>query len=95
MTSLHLKGLLGTLVPAATLATIGGKLWMLDHGAAEAMIPTAIGYLLGWAAGILVTYGLIEADMLKIGKKGFEDVFTFGLMSLAGAVIGAALAAFS
>ena len=86
-------GLLGTLVPAVLLATIGYKLWTLNAGVANAMIPLAIGYLGGWAAGIFIAWAFGDSKECTKGQSG--PAFYFGGMSVVGAVVGTIIAAFS
>ena len=86
-------GLIGTLVPAVLLATIGYKLWTLNVGVANAMIPTAIGYLGGWAAGIFVAWAFGDPRGSARGKSA--PAFYFGGMSVVGAMIGTLITSLS
>ena len=92
-TSLILTALLGTLAPAAMLATIGYKLWLMNSSIAMALIPTAVGYLGGWAVGILVGWMLVDGKNITVKGKTVP-LFYYGWMSLIGAVVGAAIGAF-
>ena len=89
MNTLLWDGVVGLLVPAAMLVTIGAKLWYVNQTVAKTMLITSYGYLGGWAIGAVAAWfnGAIP--------NGFESTYAYGTLSLAGAVIGAAIAAVS